>query len=152
MATYCNRCNTEVSFKDVSPDYYAVCPTHDEDLYKVETYEAEKPVEVIDPCWYCGHSTAFGSGRFVNRLPVETGWGCAECSGFNCDECDTQIYLDCEVRDAEGWNYHPSCLPLDQHVGYDPDDPDDEGCGCDLCDLQQQATNETTTNGGETNE
>jgi hypothetical protein len=94
--------------------------------------EDNKPTaEVIDPCTYCGDSTAFGYGKFVNRLPVDDGWGCAECSGFMCDECDTQIYLDCEVRDAEGWNYHPSCLPLDQHVG-DPDDPDDEGCGCGL--------------------
>ena len=42
MATYCNRCNTEVSFDDVSPDYYAVCPRHDEDLYKFETYESEE--------------------------------------------------------------------------------------------------------------
>ena len=48
-------------------------------------------------CVYCGESTAFGSGKFVNRLPVDEGWGCAECSGFECDRCDTQIYLDDDV-------------------------------------------------------
>lgn len=87
--------------------------------------------KVIDPCYYCGKSTAFGSGRFVNRLPVEDGWGCAECSGFCCDACDKQIYLDCDVRDAEGYFYHATCLPVEKHVAY-PDDPDNEGCWCEL--------------------
>ena len=51
----------------------------------------------LDQCVHCGHSTAFGSGRYVNRTPVNDGWGCAECSGFKCDRCDKQIYLDAEV-------------------------------------------------------
>jgi len=51
----------------------------------------------LDPCVHCGHSTAFGSGRYVNRIPVNDGWGCAECSGFECDRCAQQIYLDAEV-------------------------------------------------------
>lgn len=34
--TKCNRCGSVVSFEDVSPGYYAVCPEHDEDLYKME--------------------------------------------------------------------------------------------------------------------
>jgi hypothetical protein len=33
----CNRCETPVVFKDVSPGYFAVCPNHDEDLYQMET-------------------------------------------------------------------------------------------------------------------
>lgn len=53
--------------------------------------------EVDDPCIYCGKSTAFGSGRFVNRLASDVGWGCAECSGYSCDRCGIQMYLDCEV-------------------------------------------------------
>ena len=56
---------------------------------------------MIDPCVHCGKSTAFGSGKFVTRIPVychdKEGWGCAECSGYECDRCDTQIYLDCEI-------------------------------------------------------
>ncbi|CAH7265385.1 hypothetical protein VCHA53O466_320041 [Vibrio chagasii] len=32
----CDRCNTPVVFTDVSDGYYAVCPNHDEDLYKIE--------------------------------------------------------------------------------------------------------------------
>jgi hypothetical protein len=91
--------------------------------------------EVIDPCVYCGESTAFGFGRFVNRLPVDDGWGCAECSGFMCDECDEQIYLDEDVTDKdENGHYHPRCLPLDQHYV----DPEEEGCGCTPCELQRQ--------------
>lgn len=38
--TKCNRCDTKVSFDEVSDGYYAVCPTHDEDLYQFETYKA----------------------------------------------------------------------------------------------------------------
>ena len=34
----CNRCDTPVEFDDVSPGYWASCPEHDEDLYKVECY------------------------------------------------------------------------------------------------------------------
>lgn len=66
---------------------------------------------ILDPCFYCNKSTAFGSGRFVNRLPVEDGWGCAECSGFVCDKCDKQIYLDEDVYDSErNGFYHEACL------------------------------------------
>jgi len=32
----CNRCETPVEFENVSPDYWAVCPEHDEDLDKWE--------------------------------------------------------------------------------------------------------------------
>jgi hypothetical protein len=66
---------------------------------------------IVDPCVYCGLSTAFGSGRFVNRLAVDEGYGCAECSGFSCDFCDKQIYLDEEVADSKGnGHYHETCL------------------------------------------
>jgi hypothetical protein len=66
----------------------------------------------IDPCVYCGESTAFGFGKFVNRLSVDDGWGCAECSGFECDGCDKQIYLDSDVSDSNGeGHYHEQCVP-----------------------------------------
>lgn len=35
----CVRCGTQVSFENVSEGYYAVCPSHDEDLYKIEVEE-----------------------------------------------------------------------------------------------------------------
>lgn len=82
-------------------------------------------------CVYCGESTDFGAvrsdgsfiGKFVNRIPVDDGWGCAECSGFECDECDKQIYLDHEVRvdfiDEDGkyhyGNYHHDCYDASKH-------------------------------------
>jgi hypothetical protein len=37
MKIVCDRCETEVSFEDVSAGYYAVCLKHDEDLYQIET-------------------------------------------------------------------------------------------------------------------
>jgi hypothetical protein len=71
---------------------------------------------MIDPCVYCGESTAAGFGKFVNRLPVDDGWGCADCSGFECEECEKQIYLDEDIYDKdETGHYHPACLPLDKH-------------------------------------
>lgn len=40
----CDRCNTPVVFTDVSDGYYAVCPNHDEDLYKIEV----KSIPIVD--------------------------------------------------------------------------------------------------------
>ena len=88
-----------------------------------------------DNCVYCGESTAFGAtradgsliGKFINRIPVDNGewdgWGCAECSGFECDECEKQIYLDHETRvefeDEDGkyhyGNYHTECYDESKH-------------------------------------
>ena len=96
---------------------------------------------ITDPCIYCGESTAFGAtrkdgsliGKFVNRIPAEyedyetrefmEGYACAECAGFECDECDKQIYLDCETRvefmDEDGnyhyGNYHTECYDEAKH-------------------------------------
>lgn len=80
---------------------------------------------VTDPCVHCTRSTAFGAGDglFVNRIPSDEGWACAECAGFECDECGEQIYLDCEVRveyeDDKGvfhyGNYHEECYNETKH-------------------------------------
>jgi hypothetical protein len=69
----CKRCNSEVSFKDVSPGYYAVCPEHYEDLYKFETEKirvdfdsiSDKPEFMSGDRYYAfsfGSSGVFGSG------------------------------------------------------------------------------------------
>mgnify|MGYP000005706854 FL=1 len=96
---------------------------------------------IFDPCIYCGDFTAFGSvredgsliGKFVNRIPADRedeetgeyldGYACAECAGFECDECDKPIYLDCETRvefqDDGGkfhyGNYHTECYDEMKH-------------------------------------
>tara|TARA_Y100000385_G_C12786673_1_gene505846 strand:- start:244 stop:573 length:330 start_codon:yes stop_codon:yes gene_type:complete len=64
------------------------------------------PEFIVDPCVYCGESTSFGTGRFVNRITVDDedgnlGWGCEECSGYECERCDKQIALDYEVTPEE---------------------------------------------------
>lgn len=67
--------------------------------------------QVIDPCFHCGLSTAFGSGKFVNRIGYEHGWSCAECAGYECMVCEKQIYLDTDVSDEAEWgHYHTWCL------------------------------------------
>jgi DNA-directed RNA polymerase subunit RPC12/RpoP len=65
---------------------------------------------VIDPCAHCGQSTAWGSGKFVNRIGYDDGWACAQCSGYECYACDKQIALDEDVSDEfEFGHYHTWC-------------------------------------------
>lgn len=88
--------------------------------------------KVVDPCIYCGESTAFGSGNFVNRISGSwmndageemEGWACAGCLGYECDECGEPIGLDEEIRvdytDENGkyhyGNYHEECYDITKH-------------------------------------
>jgi len=56
------------------------------------------PIDIGDQCTACGESTAFGSGRYVNRVPSGTeffnGYMCAEC--MEPDEEDMCICESCE--------------------------------------------------------
>ena len=52
---------------------------------------------MIDPCVHCGNSTAFGSGRFVNRIGHGDGWACAACMSLECDRCNLTISLDEDI-------------------------------------------------------
>ena len=94
----------------------------------LEITEVLKIVEqegVVEPCVYCGRSTAIGSGLFVNRIGADRddfysgayidGYACAECAGFTCDECDESIYLDTEVRTKDYGNYHEHCYNQSKH-------------------------------------
>jgi hypothetical protein len=61
-----------------------------------------EPTElVVDPCCYCGESTACGNGKFVNRIPSDGGdangpdvWACEACTSPDLDEL-----LDRAVRE-----------------------------------------------------
>ena len=44
---------------------------------------------MTETCDDCGDSTAWGSGKFVNRVPADVGWLCADCQAIECDECGT---------------------------------------------------------------
>lgn len=46
--------------------------------------------DIGDKCIDCLQSTAWGSGRFVNRIPADNG----ELNGYLCYEC----FLDGEVE------------------------------------------------------
>lgn len=79
----------------------------------------------VEPCIYCGRSTAFGTGfgLFVNRIPADDGWACADCISYECDECGNRIDLDDELRveytDNNGifhyGNYHQDCYNTAKH-------------------------------------
>lgn len=55
-------------------------------------------------CVDCGDSVAWGSGKFVNRVPATDGWICADCQAIECDHCgepttewDHPVYPDHEI-------------------------------------------------------
>ena len=64
--------------------------------------------DIGDYCVDCLQSTAFGSGRFVNRIPADRdvedekgnylgrrdGYLCPECNFTECDRCNEKIYCD----------------------------------------------------------
>ena len=64
--------------------------------------------DIGDYCVDCLQSTAFGTGRFVNRIPADRdvedekgnylgrrdGWLCPECNFTECDRCNEKIYCD----------------------------------------------------------
>lgn len=54
-----------------------------------------------ETCQDCGHSVEFGSGRFVNRVPSDDGWTCAECMASECDKCGETIPLDEDYTDED---------------------------------------------------
>ena len=52
----------------------------------------------------------YEQGHFVNRIPSDDDWYlCGYCGGFECDKCEKDIYIDCEVRIEGGGNYHEEC-------------------------------------------
>jgi len=52
-------------------------------------------IDVGDRCIECDESTAFGSGRFVNRIPADNGekdgWLCADCLAETCETCGEEV-------------------------------------------------------------
>ena len=52
-------------------------------------------------CQDCGDSVAWGSGKFVNRIPADD-WLCAECASLECDRCGGRIPLDEDIAIDDG--------------------------------------------------
>jgi hypothetical protein len=73
-----------------------------------------------DNCEDCGKSTSFGSGRFVNRVPSDNGYICAECMGRECDFCDQPIALDEDIWVVDPvldeWNICQDCFNFNPDV------------------------------------
>ena len=78
--------------------------------------------DIGDYCVDCLQSTAFGTGRFVNRISADRdvvdekgnylgrrdGYLCPECNWFECDRCDEKIY------DGD------DCTPYDVYQDHEP--------------------------------
>lgn len=68
-----------------------------------------------DNCRSCGHDTSFGSGRFVNRVPADDGFICAECCQYECDVCDELIPFDEDIwveHPTQPYRAHEHCVDL----------------------------------------
>ena len=77
--------------------------------------------DIGDYCIDCLQSTAFGTGKFVNRLPGDrhvydgakyignrSVWLLADCNWLECDRCDEKIYCD------------EDCTPYDVYQDHEP--------------------------------
>jgi len=88
---------------------------------------------VSDTCIDCGDDTAWGSGKYVNRVPADDGYLCADCQLLECDLCEETIELDCDIK-VYGNVYCEACLVKEwqgvamtiQNVASDPGDMDME--------------------------
>jgi len=64
-------------------------------------------IDCGDNCVFCGESTAFGSGRFVNRIGADhhdeetgehrDGFACSDCVALDCDRCGEKIDHDEDI-------------------------------------------------------
>ena len=102
--------------------------------------------DIGDYCVDCLQSTAFGTGRFVNRIPADRdvedeegnylgsrdGYLCPECNFWECDRCDEKIYCDEDItaRDVYGddserdfsdgaYRVHEHCLTKEEKELFD---------------------------------
>lgn len=76
------------------------------------------------PCISCGHDTSFGGGRFVNRVPADNGFICAECCQYECDVCFGPIPLDEDFwveHPTDPYRAHEHCVLLDDWKYVDSD-------------------------------
>lgn len=113
-----------ISYID-TPDFCSAC----RDL--ADTMVHDVPA-VADPCFGCGESTAWGSGRYVNRVPADKtaegqdGYWCDEC--LSDDEDEVMHYLSGPAtmnHEGDSRNYgQPYDLSL-QHHEYEDDGQDD---------------------------
>ena len=97
-----------------------------------------------DYCVECLQSTAFGSGRFVNRIPADRdiedeegnhlgnrdGYLCSECNFWECDRCDEKIYCDEDITSYDvfgenknfsdgAYRVHEHCLTKEEKKKFD---------------------------------
>jgi len=85
--------------------------------------------DIGDYCVECLQSTAFGTGRFVNRIPADRDVE-DECNFWECDRCDKKIYYDEDItadmvygedRDFSDGAYrvHEECLTKEEKELFD---------------------------------
>ena len=68
----------------------------------------------LEICQDCKCSVAFGSGRFINRVPADN-WLCAECCELECDRCNKPIPLDEDFYlESKDLRLHEECMTKEE--------------------------------------
>jgi len=62
----------------------------------------------MDKCRDCKRDTHWGSGLFINRIPADDGWLCADCQSIACCHCG-ELTLDFRFDD-NGDAWCPDCV------------------------------------------
>jgi hypothetical protein len=60
-------------------------------------------------CIECHEDTSFGSGRFVNRIPADDNYMCAECQMVDCNRCNDKVLEYATTLDGQ-WICE-DCIP-----------------------------------------
>tara|TARA_R110000803_G_scaffold46664_2_gene97883 strand:+ start:7980 stop:8297 length:318 start_codon:yes stop_codon:yes gene_type:complete len=81
--------------------------------------------DIGDLCTSCHEDTSFGTGLYVNRIPsgteTEEGWLCPTCQMHECDRCEKNIEVDCDITITikKEWQekVHYDCMSnMEQHL------------------------------------
>ncbi len=115
----CARCDSPVQFTDVSEGYFAVCPNHDEDLFRVETKEVVITKEYDINLWTDGYGDikVYAYQMYVDQHGLQN---------TDTQQYDTYTFT---VEDVENLNAMMSEYGYTYEYGDPLDDWDVDGAG-----------------------
>lgn len=70
----------------------------------------------VETCNHCGRSVAFGSGRFVNRVPDFNDISTRVANRLKHPEGDF-VCFDCDSKTSDTWEYPKKCGAMSSDEG-----------------------------------
>jgi len=103
-----------ILFEDALQEAYNVFGLDEESTDRLVLKAIRELREPHDPCTVCHRSTAFGFGLFVDRIPSEDDWMCADCQQVECDTCKIKTLdyriVDSRIECADCWERYARTL------------------------------------------